>query len=97
MNEVRRPLAERESRQFFVLHDDGRVTEETGYECVDYADARWFPNMGQPGWGTTLWLGHSAFDTRTAAARAAIEAAEKELELAQDRLSRAQTELRNAL
>lgn len=83
------PDTHREKRTFWVwdgYSDDG-PRQEVGY--ATNADGYWwFPDVGQPGWGTSMPVGSGAFETRDACLAFHYDKAERGLVFARERLDK---------
>lgn len=79
----------REERTFWVWNgwDTKGPREEVGVATGEPGQW-WFPNLGQPGWGQSLQVGHGAFETVEACVRYHLDDARRSLKHAQGRVER---------
>jgi hypothetical protein len=81
---MKKETTERESKQFYAV-DNGSVTIETSYKCVDalgeYQGYWWVPSLGY-----SMKVGHSLFGTRKEAVIKANEFLERVIKNAEQKI-----------
>lgn len=77
----------REERQFFYVHDDGRVEKVVGYVCEGTPDYWWCPSVG-----VSAAVGYRLFRDRVDAYERAYAQARNALNVAQANLARIERE-----